>query len=141
MKAFISSIEIVVFVTLAGIHFYWAMGGKAGAKYALPTNELGVKVLNPIMIDCVIVGVGFLAFGTIYLNNFIDLHLPKIVFIIGFWFVPSIFLMRAIGYFKYVGFFKKIRNTTFAKADTKFFSPFYLLIGGIGILIPFFTIM
>lgn len=138
MKAFISSIEIIIFIFLAGIHFYWAMGGKAGGKYALPTNEEGVKVLNPKMIDCIIVGLGFLAFGGIYLNNFIDLHLPQIIFTIGFWLVPSIFLTRAMGDFKYVGFFKTIKNTTFAKADTKFFSPFCLLIGGIGISIPLF---
>ncbi len=34
-----------------------------------------------------------------------------------------LFLMRAVGDFNAVGFFKKIRSTAFAAYDTKYFSP------------------
>jgi len=37
--------------------------------------------------------------------------------------------LRAIGEFKYLGFFKKIKNTEFAIADSKLFSPLSLAIG------------
>jgi hypothetical protein len=53
----------------------------------------------------------------------------------GYWFIPSVFILRAIGEFNYVGFFKKIKHTEFAKADSKIFSPLSLGIGAVGLLI------
>ena len=47
----------------------------------------------------------------------------------GYYFLAGIFILRAIGDFKYVGFFKKVKNTPFAKLDSKFYSPLCLLIG------------
>ena len=44
------------------------------------------------------------------------------------YFLIAVFFLRALGDFKYIGFFKKIRNTSFAKSDTWFFSPLCLLI-------------
>jgi len=51
------------------------------------------------------------------------------------WIISSIFIIRAIGDFKYVGFFKKIKNTKFAEFDTKYFTFISLIIGLIGIII------
>nr|WP_254844256.1 DUF3995 domain-containing protein [Leptospira santarosai] len=42
--------------------------------------------------------------------------------------LSAMFLFRAIGDFRLVGFFKKIRGTKFAKNDTAFFSPLCLLL-------------
>lgn len=39
------------------------------------------------------------------------------------------FIVRAIGDFKYVGFFKKIYNSSFASLDTRYFSPLILVLG------------
>lgn len=52
--------------------------------------------------------------------------------------IPIIFLVRAIGDFNYVGFFKKTKNTHFAKMDRKYFSPLCLLIAISGLYIYFF---
>ncbi|MEM6843120.1 MAG: DUF3995 domain-containing protein [Bacteroidota bacterium] len=46
-----------------------------------------------------------------------------------------IFILRALGEFNYVGFFKRVKNTEFARADSRIFSPLCLGIGVIGILI------
>ncbi|MDJ1468928.1 DUF3995 domain-containing protein [Cytophagaceae bacterium DM2B3-1] len=42
--------------------------------------------------------------------------------------IAIVFGVRAMGDFKYVGFFKKIRHTQFAYYDTRLYSPLCLLI-------------
>ena len=39
-------------------------------------------------------------------------------------------LARAVGEFKYVGFFKRVRGSRFARLDTRLYSPLCLLLGG-----------
>jgi hypothetical protein len=41
----------------------------------------------------------------------------------------SVFVLRAIGEFRLVGFFKSVRGTPFAHWDTWLYSPLSLLIG------------
>jgi glucan phosphoethanolaminetransferase (alkaline phosphatase superfamily) len=139
MITVISSIEVIIFAILAGIHFYWAFGGKSGGEYVLPTNQEGIKVLNPRAIDSVIVGVGLTFCLSIYLVHIIQypFSLPTWYFSVGKWIVPSVFTLRAIGDFKYVGFFKSIRNTPFGKIDTKLFAPLCLFIGMLGFIYAF----
>lgn len=48
-----------------------------------------------------------------------------------------VFLLRAIGKGKYVGFFKKIKHTRFAKQDTAFYSPLCVWISLIFLLASF----
>ncbi|WP_369124978.1 DUF3995 domain-containing protein [Enterobacter asburiae] len=45
---------------------------------------------------------------------------------IGNWVVVVLFLLRAVGDFKIVGFFKKIRRTEFSKYDSLYYSPLCL---------------
>lgn len=134
MITVISSIEVVIFTILAGIHFYWAFGGKLWWTYVLPTNENEELVLKPKTIDSISVGIGLTLCLSIYLVHIIQypFSLPTWYFSIGKWLVPSVFTLRAIGEFKYVGFFKSIQNTRFARTDTKLFSPLCLFIGILG---------
>lgn len=127
----------VVFAGLGLLHFSWALGGTFGFENSLPTNSSGERVLNPGKIDCAIVGIGLTVFGLFYLvkTGLIGLDLPIWILTPGGWTIPAIFLLRAVGEFKYVGFFKRIRTTDFGKLDTRFLSPLCLVIGILGILI------
>ena len=42
---------------------------------------------------------------------------------IAAWVFAAMFALRAIGDFRYVGFFKRIRDTRFARLDTLAYSP------------------
>ncbi len=99
-----------------------------GFDAALPTDEAGKRVLNPKKFDSLIVGLGLSAFGAFYLFQavFTAIEMPNGLTTYGGWIIPSIFLLRAIGDFRFVGFFKKIKSTPFAKMDTKLFSPLCL---------------
>ena len=135
MIVIIASILLdIIFVTIAVLHFYWGLGGRWAFDKAVPTNERGERVLKTSSESCFVVGSGLLLFASYYLMHVINIELPLPVIIqnsIG-WIIPSIFLLRAIGEFKYVGFTKKIKDTTFGKLDTAYYAPLCLLIAALG---------
>ena len=139
MKIILARTLTTIFFVLAMIHFYWALGGKWGFESSLPSNEQGIRILAPKTIDSVIVGTILLLFGFFYLFSLILLKNKILILIrnIGLWIIPMIFVLRAVGDFKYVGFLKQIKGTVFANLDTIFYSPLCLIIGLIGILFSF----
>lgn len=137
MKSTLAILLIVIFSILALIHFYWASGGVWGFESVLPTNEQGQQMLSPQTFDSIIVGSGLTLFAAFYWIAFISANrkLPFWVRKIGLWAIPLIFGLRALGDFKYIGFFKKIKSTEFAKSDTLFFSPLCLIIAIVGFIL------
>ncbi|TRX35040.1 DUF3995 domain-containing protein [Flavobacterium sp. ZT3R18] len=131
MTTTIASILFLIFLFISAIHFYWAFGGTWGSYSVLPTKENNEKALNPSILATVIVAFGALGFGLFILvkSGVLAFNLPYWLNQYGLWIVASIFILRAIGDFNYVGFFKKIKQTKFGKSDTKYFSPLCLLIG------------
>jgi hypothetical protein len=121
-------INSIIFLSLSALHFYWSAGGKLNFGEALPKNRAGDRLLNPTPFHSALVGVFLLIFSMYYLVKIeiVSITLsPMALSGIG-WFIATIFLIRAMGDFKYVGFFKKIKNTDFAKQDTRYFSPLCL---------------
>ena len=127
----------LILITLGVIHFNWVIGGTFGFATSLPTKESGERVLNPKKIDSAIVGIVLILFGFFYVltSGLIDYDLPEWIVKYGGWIISIIFILRAVGEFKYIGFFKSVKKTDFGKLDTKFFSPLCLLIGICGIVI------
>ena len=127
----------LIFPVLAIIHFNWFFGGAFGFEVSLPTKESGERVLNPKKIDSVIVGLALLAFCCFYFykSGITALFLPHWIMEYTSWIISFLFFIRAIGDFKYVGFFKKVKQTTFGEMDTTYFSPLCLVISMVGILI------
>ncbi len=138
----LSLILFLIFTLLGGFHFYWLFGGIWGLKKVIPTKGNEPSTLAIPKLATLIVGIVLVLFGLFYLVNMgitdAQVSTPKAfgkVTKYGSWIIPSIFILRAVGEFKYVGFFKKIKNTEFAKADSNIFSPLCIGIGIIGILI------
>lgn len=102
---------------LAIIHFYWALGGNWGISSVLPTDKHGTKKLHPKKTDSAIVGCVLLIFSLFYAFNMgiSGYKFPSVLFNYFGWIIPGIFLVRAIGDFNYVGFFKKVKYTAFGK--------------------------
>ena len=140
MIAAISILLFLIFLSISLIHFYWAFGGKWGGDSVIPTKKDGNTFLfNPGIFATVIVAFGLLSFGIFVLikSGLIIFQLPDLIDRYGLWMIASIFLLRAIGDFNYVGFFKKIKDTKFGKNDTNYFSPLCLLIGLLTIILEF----
>ena len=135
MKTIFARTLTIIFTVLAILHFYWAFGGAWGFKNAIPTNEQGIQILKPTTTDSIIVGIVLLLFGLFYV---LALKLKRVKILVlarnmGLWMIPMLFVARALGDFKYVGFFKQVKETEFANLDTMFYSPLCLIIGLIGI--------
>lgn len=127
----ITILLFLIFLSISAIHFYWAFGGKRFSGAVVPTKDDTQPLFVPGAISTFIVAIGLLCFGVFYLikYGFIKVNLPILINQFGFWFIASIFIVRAIGDFNYVGFFKKHKNSKFAINDTKYYSPLCLLIG------------
>lgn len=129
----IGIVLFIVFIFLSGIHFYWGLGGKWGAGAAIPAKENSKQVIKPGMAACFIVAFALLSFGLLILakSHILWSKLPAWLPDYGVWALSLLFICRAIGDFRYVGLFKKIKSTKFARMDTTYYSPLCL---GIGLL-------
>lgn len=130
----ISLVLAVVFAILCIIHMNWARGSQWGLQSALPSDPSGAKLFQPRKIDSLIVGVGLLGIAIFYLieAQMISYALPSWAMQVVGWIVPSVFLLRALGDFKYVGLFKKIKETRFATMDTRYYTPLCIALSILG---------
>ncbi|MCC5623721.1 MULTISPECIES: DUF3995 domain-containing protein [Bacteria] len=124
----LSVINALVFFLISAIHIYWALGGKWGAAYAIPGNMKGQLSFQPGALATLTVAFGLMVFSFLMLTGSglvsfspIDRFKDTALYI-----VSGIFLVRAIGEFRYVGLTKKIRNTAFALLDTRYYTPLCL---------------
>jgi len=137
MTTIFAIILFLIFLFLSSIHFYWGLGGRWGSEAVIPVKDNTVKVKMPGPLPTFIIAFGLLGFGLFILikSGLINLNLPLWLEKSGLWIIAGIFILRAIGEFKYVGFFKKIKQTKFGQNDTKYYSPLCLLIGTLTIFI------
>ncbi len=125
-----------IFVMLSVFHFYWAMGGAFGFDDALPQHHSGKVIRYPSKLVTFIVGLLLLGVALFFLVEMSLIHINLPTWISKYLppLIAFLFLIRAIGDFNYVGYFKKIRDTNFSRKDTRLYSPLCLLISFLTIL-------
>lgn len=102
------------------------MGGSA----ALPTNHKGELVLKPTVFDTAVVALVLLFISIFFMllakseSTYLSAKVTNWIL----WILIAVFLLRAIGEFRYVGFFKRVKDTQFANLDTRYYSPLCLII-------------
>ncbi len=133
---FSSFVLIIILTGLGAIHISWALGSEFCFRNSIPTKETGQPVISPGKIDCWVVGIGLILFSMFYFNRLGVLEIQNPLWVNQYvqWIIPSIFLLRAIGDFRYIGFFKQVRKTKFAQLDTYYYSPLCGFISLLGIL-------
>lgn len=120
-------------VAIAGVHVYWACGGRSGLAIALPSKPGDNQPLfKPGRFATLLVA---LALG---LAAWIVIATPGALAPLTPWshrynraptfLLSLVFALRAIGDFRYLGLTKRIRNTPFARADTRFYTPLCALL-------------
>jgi hypothetical protein len=116
---------------LSAIHIYWLLGGRVGTAAVIPSR--GAEVLfRPRNIATATVAVALALAGGFVLE--LGEVIQRFVFVdwlykYGGWFLSAVFILRAIGDFRLMGFFKKEKGTLFSKWDTFLYSPLCLFIG------------
>ena len=119
-----------IFILLSFMHIYWALGGKRGMNAVIPTITENQDIIKPgpFITLAIAAGMGLFAFVIIgnldIFREYIDISFFKYATLV----IGILFTLRAIGDFRYVGFFKKATGTTFAKNDTRYYSPLSVVI-------------
>ena len=129
----------VIFALLGLLHLYWAGGGRFGRGAAIPTAG-GERLLNPSPVGTILVAAALFAAALVVLGRlkFWGAGLPVWIFYVGTWVISALFLLRTVGDFRYVGFFKSVSGTDFARWDTMLFSPLCLFIAAAVFLISYY---
>jgi hypothetical protein len=138
----LSIINALIFMAIAALHFYWAMGGHKWADAVLPEMPGNAKKLfmpSKLITLAVASGLLFFAFISLGAVSLFSSFLTGDFFVYGNAVVGFIFLLRAIGDFRYAGFFRKVKDTLFAKNDAKYFTPLCIVISLIAFLISYIS--
>ncbi|WPR71255.1 DUF3995 domain-containing protein [Flavobacterium sp. NG2] len=130
MTITLAIILFTLFLFLSGIHFYWVLGGKWGIGAVFPTQPNDTNPKVPGAVPTIIVGIALFTISLFYLIRvkIYPLELPEFLNTYGLKLITGLFVLRAIGEFNYIGFFKKHKETRFGINDTKYYSPLCLLI-------------
>ncbi len=121
----------LVFGALSLLHVAWAVGIRVGRGTAIPEREDGAPTFRPGPASTFAVA-GLLFVAALLVTQRVGLGrgwIPAALVVPGCWVLAAAFILRAIGEFRYVGFFKRVRSTAFARMDTRYYSPLALLIG------------
>jgi hypothetical protein len=131
------AINTLFLLFLSCLHFYWGFGGTLWFADVLPSNSTGSKRLNPGTTATFVVAFGLLLLALITIGNLgiWDKSISRKYFRYAALLISIIFFTRAIGDFKFVGFFKTVKATRFAINDTQLFTPFCVFITVISLLI------
>jgi len=116
----------VVIAAVSALHVHWARGGERFAANAIPTRD-GKPTINPGPVATYTVA-GLLATAGLAGALSTARFGGRIARILAAG-AGLVFLFRAMGDFRVLGFFKKERNTEFAKLDTRIYSPLCLFLG------------
>ena len=130
MPDLLALVVVLAFVGLSVLHLYWALGGRAGEAAAVP--ELNNRpAFAPSARSTLAVAFG-LALCAVLVAASAELILssapPPWVTWLAF-LLALVLVARAVGDFRLVGFFKRVRGTHFARLDTTVYAPLCLVLG------------
>lgn len=123
----LGTIAALILLSISLLHVYWAFGRRREDNNVIPTHD-GKAIFTPstgmtLLVAVALLLSAFLVVGTL---GFGRMGLPLWLFKLGTWGVATVLFARAIGDFRFVGFFKRVHGTPFARNDTLYYSPLCL---------------
>ena len=130
MPDLIALVVVIAFVALSAIHVYWALGGGMGQAAAVPElNSRPAFVPSARSTLAVAVGLASCAVLVAASAGLVVSSSPA-AWVTWLSFVLALVLIaRAVGDFRLVGFFKRVRGTRFARLDSAVYAPLCLVLG------------
>ncbi|MBV6716467.1 DUF3995 domain-containing protein [Paenibacillus chitinolyticus] len=125
----LSTVSILALISI--LHIYWAYGGRWGIGAAIPSKAGEYKpAFKPGKSGTLFVAVFLLMVCFILLmqGGYIDQFPANPLSRSGCIVCASVFFLRAVGDFRHIGFFKKVKHTVFARNDTWLYSPLCLYV-------------
>ena len=129
----VPALAIIAFA--AGFHLRWALGGRLGYSVSLPQREEGIPVMAHRLpwwrpaAGAVAAGLVGLALLLVAHAGHLALPLPAGLVRAALLVAGVAFVARALVPNRYVGFFKSLRTTRWAKYDTRLYTPLFLVLG------------
>ena len=117
---------VAVLFVLGSLHVYWSLGGRGVPARVLPQRPGKGPVQRPapgvtLLVAMALWTAGFAVVGFLVVGG------PLLrVAMLGLFLV---FAARAVGDFAFVGLFKRVKGTEFARYDTALYTPLCLLLG------------
>jgi hypothetical protein len=129
MTSVMAAIVCSVFIVLALWHFYMACVGPTGEGAAVPSVE-GKPLFVPTPMSTVGVGIVLMLFAVLVAatSGMLPIGLPTGLLVWLSYGLALGLVGRAVGEFRYVGFFKSVRGSRFSRMDTLVYSPLCLLL-------------
>lgn len=120
------------YLVIALLHACWAPGGKFGVAAAIPSVE-GRPVFQPRRaaiwsVAALIAGCGALLYAW---ARVLSLPLPRTPLRVAVGLLGLMMLARAAGDFRYVGLFRAVRDSPFARLDKWVYTPFCIVAGAL----------
>ena len=124
MNELLAIVIVVVFAVLALAHVYWAVGGRITWLAVVPEVR-GRPAFTPSAPATFVVAVALFACAGLVAATAGVLAIPVSPSVLTWltFALALVLLLRAVGDFKLVGFFKRVRGTNFAHLDTVIYSP------------------
>lgn len=121
----------LVLALLGALHVFWGLRGMTPASSVVVPELDGKPVFRPSRLSCFAVAAALATAAALVAcrGGLLPSPLAAIWIQVGTIGVGAVFVLRAVGDFRLVGFFKKIRGTAFARWDTRLYSPLCLALG------------
>lgn len=125
----IGAATAALFLSLCLLHVFWALRGSSASEAVIPRRE-GRPLFTPTPAATLLVGLALLVCALLVLGllGIVRCGLPEWALRMGVWGIAAAFLLRAIGDFRYLGLFKTVRDTSFARNDSWLYSPICIMI-------------
>jgi hypothetical protein len=124
LRSICALVFAAVLLFLAGLHVYWALGGKWGSFATVPTIA-DRRTFDPTPLATCAVAFS-LVIGAATICGRVGMFTTgywSALFRFGAWCVCGAFLLRAVGDLKMFGLLKTVHGTPFAYWDTRLYSP------------------
>lgn len=125
----LAGLAAAILAIMAVIHMYWALGGSIGAGALVPQTTKG-PLFRMTSVTTLLIALTFILAADLMLTRIgmASARIPSWGLHIACGALAAAFLIRAIGDFRYVGFFKRVRHSRFARFDTALYSPLSLFL-------------
>lgn len=128
-------VALAILAFAAAFHLHWALGGRRGFAISLPQRPDGTPVMahrlpwwRPAAAG-VAVALVFVAALALATEGHLALPIPPKLIRVALAVAGSGFILRALLPTPWTGFFKRIRDTRWARYDSFLYSPLCLVLG------------
>ena len=129
--ALIAVLVACIYAGLSAIHVYWACGGGWGSVGVIPVVG-GKPTFQPSTGVTLLVALALGAAAALVLarGGLVPWPLPDALLRPATYLLGTVFALRAVGDFRLVGLFKRVRGTRFARLDSWVFVPLCSALAG-----------